>query len=79
MSKKLYRINELASTKGSQGVLPISAATVWRLLKGGNFPKPFRISNMSTVWDSDDIDKWIDEQKALGYTKHPNTSVKPEE
>ena len=77
MSKVLYRINELKSTAEKRGVLPFSSATIWRLLKRGSFPQPFRISPQCLVWDSDDIDKWIDEQKTVEYVKKPNPSSKP--
>ena len=75
MSKTLYRVNELASTKGKRGVLPLSAATIWRLVKLGEFPKPFTIALNTTVWDSDDVDKWIESRKKIEYTPHCNATA----
>ena len=57
MSMRVVRIEELASTpaKGGkpahQGILPISAATVWRWVRDNpDFSKPFKLGPSVTAW-----------------------------
>ena len=59
MSQKLIRMAQLASTPKSKGKLPVSPATVWRLVREGKFPKPFKLSDSITVFDEDEIDAHI--------------------
>ena len=40
-------------------VLPVGAATVWRWVKAGTFPKPLKLSKRITVWPVGDIKKWL--------------------
>ena len=44
-------------------LLPFSAPTLWRKVKGGTFPKPFKLSDRVTVWTARDIRAWIVAQK----------------
>lgn len=80
MSKTLYRIKDLASTANKRGVVPYSSASIWRLVKLEQFPKPFKLGEMCTVWDSADIDQWIDQQKAADLVYRPQPmNNKPKE
>ena len=41
-------------------ILPFSAATLWRKVKSGEFPKPIRLSKRITAWRVEDIRIWLD-------------------
>lgn len=64
MAQRVIRINDLASTKGKPGVLPVSPATVWRWASdpASEFPKPFSIGPNTTVWDLDQVEAFISKQ-----------------
>jgi predicted DNA-binding transcriptional regulator AlpA len=38
--------------------LPLSHATIWRLVGAGEFPKPFKIG-ASTMWDLAEVEAFI--------------------
>jgi predicted DNA-binding transcriptional regulator AlpA len=59
MSKRVIRISEIASTKEKSGKLPVSQATIWRWVKEGNFPKPFKLGERITVWNLEEIEIFI--------------------
>lgn len=59
MSKRVIRISELASTPAKEGKLPVSPATVWRWVREGKFPKPFKLGESVTVWDAAEVDGFI--------------------
>jgi predicted DNA-binding transcriptional regulator AlpA len=59
MSQKVIRISDLASTKISRGLLPVSPATIWRWVRQGKFPEPFKLGHSITVWDVKAIDTFI--------------------
>lgn len=42
--------------------IPISAATLWRWTRAGNFPKPVRLSDRVTGWRVGDVRAWIARQ-----------------
>jgi prophage regulatory protein len=62
MSQKVIRISELASTPTKPGRLPVSPATVWRWVREGKFPKPFKLGKSVTVWDLTAVDAFIERQ-----------------
>ncbi|PQP01249.1 transcriptional regulator [Massilia phosphatilytica] len=62
MSQRVIRISELASTKGKPGKLPVSPTTVWRWVREGRFPKPFKLGLSVTVWDADEVEAFISQQ-----------------
>jgi prophage regulatory protein len=37
----------------------LSPATIWRLTKTGKFPRPFRLTDAATAWDSSEVQKWL--------------------
>lgn len=65
MSQKVIRLSELASTPASAtkpakaGKLPVSPATIWRWVREGKFPKPFKLGACVTVWDAAEVDAFI--------------------
>lgn len=62
MSQRVIRISELASTPAKPGRLPVSPATVWRWVREGRFPKPFKLSDRVTVWNIADVDAFVARQ-----------------
>lgn len=59
MSQRVVRIAEIATTKARQGMLPVSPATIWRWVREGKFPKPFKLGSSVTVWDAADVEAFI--------------------
>lgn len=43
-------------------VLPFSAATLWRRVKSGEFPKPIKVDDSITAWRWADVRGWLDAQ-----------------
>ena len=64
MSQQVIRISDLASTKGKPGKLPVSPATVWRWVRDGKFPKPFKLGQSVTVWNAAEVEAFIAAQVA---------------
>ncbi len=56
---KTIRINELATVNGKAGKLPVSPSTIWRWVKDGTFPKPFKLGSGTTVWDVKAVDAYL--------------------
>jgi predicted DNA-binding transcriptional regulator AlpA len=44
-------------------VIPISKSTLWRKVARGAFPKPIKLSEKITVWRTEDIEDWFNEQE----------------
>lgn len=40
-------------------LLPFSAATLWRKVAAGDFPKPHKISERVTGWRVEDVRQWF--------------------
>lgn len=49
------RLNQLLST----AVIPFSAATAWRRVREGTFPRPVRVSPQVTAWRVGEIRQWL--------------------
>lgn len=59
MEPKLVRLSQIASTPTKAGILPVSPATVWRWVRDGKFPQPFKLSAGVTAWYAADVEKFI--------------------
>lgn len=59
MSSRVIRIADIASTKNRAGLLPVSPNTIWRWVREGHFPKPYKLGPCVTVWDAEAIDAFI--------------------
>lgn len=59
MSQRVIRVADLATTKGKEGLLPVSPATVWRWVREGKFPKPFKLGDSVTVWNASEVEAFI--------------------
>lgn len=40
--------------------IPFSPATLWRKVKDGTFPAPYRISERVTAWRVEDVRAWME-------------------
>lgn len=59
MALRVLRLQQLATTKGRPGLLPVSPATVWRWVRDGKFPAPFKLGEGTTVWDAARVEAFI--------------------
>ena len=59
MSQRVIRVAEIATTKNRKGILPVSPATIWRWVREGKFPKPFKLGDSVTVWDAAEVEAFI--------------------
>jgi prophage regulatory protein len=59
MKSRVIRIAEIATTPTKPGILPVSPATIWRWVRDGKFPQPFKIGVRTTVWNYDEIQAYI--------------------
>ena len=60
------RLNELATVNGKAGKLPVSPATIWRWVRNGTFPKPFKLGASVTVWDVEAVDRFLAQRADAG-------------
>lgn len=68
VAQRVIRINELATTPAKAGKLPVSPATIWRWVREGKFPKPFKLGQSVTVWDLAQVEAFM-AQRAKESTK----------
>lgn len=47
----------------SPNPLPFSAPTLWRKVKDGSFPKPYKLGQRITCWRVGDIRAWMTAQQ----------------
>jgi prophage regulatory protein len=59
MSQRVIRVADIATTKHRAGLLPVSPATIWRWVREGKFPKPFKLGDSVTVRDAAAIEGFI--------------------
>lgn len=59
MNKIVLRISDIASTPTKTGLLPVSKATIWRWVKTGTFPAPFKLGAGVTGWYAVEVDEFI--------------------
>lgn len=48
-------------------IVPFSAATVWRKVKTGQFPKPVKLSDRVTAWRLQDVREWMEIQELATF------------
>jgi prophage regulatory protein len=71
IQQRVYRIATLATTKVRKGdstetrigLLPVSRATLWRWIRDGKFPQPFKLGENCTVFDAVEVDAWLATRK----------------
>lgn len=45
-------------------IVPFSAATLWRRVSSGQFPKPVRLSERVTGWRVSDVKAWLEKHQS---------------
>jgi len=53
-------MNRLIRKKELLNITGLSIASIYRLIKKGEFPKQVRISENSIAWRESDINEWLD-------------------
>lgn len=48
------------------GIVPFSAATLWRRVKSGEFPAPVKLSARVTAWRLQDVREWMESRTTEG-------------
>jgi predicted DNA-binding transcriptional regulator AlpA len=56
---RYVRIGQIASRPGHEGMLPVSAPTLWRWVKLGTFPTPIKLGPQTTAWRVEDVEGWL--------------------
>ena len=46
------------------GILPCSRSSLWRWVKEGRFPAPFKLGNRMTAWRASDVAAWLASREA---------------
>lgn len=59
MKPQIIRISQLATTPAKSGILPVSPATIWRWVRDGKFPKPFKLGASVTGWYAHEIEAFV--------------------
>lgn len=49
--------------KGLLNLVGFSAATLWRKVKAGTFPKPVKLGQNMTAWRYEEVQAWMGAQK----------------
>jgi predicted DNA-binding transcriptional regulator AlpA len=45
--------------------IPVSQPTLWRMVKDGNFPAPYKLSERVTAWRVEDVRNWMKERQKM--------------
>mgnify|MGYP003387649128 CR=1 FL=1 len=48
------------------GIVPVSSATLWRMVKTGDFPEPIKLTKRCTAWKVEDIRAWMEAKNSKG-------------
>jgi excisionase family DNA binding protein len=40
----------------------LSLPTLWRLRKGGQFPRPFRVGGRRLLWKRSEVENWLERE-----------------
>jgi len=47
-------------------IIPVSRATLWRMVAAGDFPRPIRLSKRIAAWRRIEVNQWLDSRKSGG-------------
>ncbi len=63
---RFVRMAQLVGDKDANvhGLVPLSAATIWRMVKAGAFPAPVKLGKNSTAWRLSDVEAWVESRPA---------------
>ena len=59
----MQKITKLITKKEVARILGVSSSTVFRWSNSGHLLKPFLLGPNRTVWDLDELNKWIEDRK----------------
>lgn len=54
-------VKQLSARSASRGIIGVSANTIWKWIRQGQFPAGLKIGS-NTFWRASDIQKWLDLQ-----------------
>lgn len=60
---RIVRMKQLASTPEKEGLIPVSASTIWRWISEGTFPKGHRFGPKTTAWYEAEVISWLEERR----------------
>ena len=55
---------KILSRREVAAIFGVSVVTLWRMVRRGMFPAPFRISPGRVGWRASTVERWIDQQEA---------------
>lgn len=61
--------------KGLLAVVPLSWSTIDRMERSGEFPQRFWITDRRCAWNSEEVERWLDQRQAKSTTAY--TGKKP--
>lgn len=53
-------MNEIIKLSKVKGMVPLSAASIYRLIKKGEFPKQIKLGERSSGWILEEVEQWIE-------------------
>lgn len=71
-NRRVYRPGHLANTPATktkpqhQGLLGVSLPTLWRWVRDGYLPKPYKLGPNTTVFCADEIDAFLEVRRTEG-------------
>ena len=54
--------NQIIKLPTVKGIVPLSTATIYRLIKQGKFPKQIKLSERSSGWVLEEVEQWLEEK-----------------
>jgi predicted DNA-binding transcriptional regulator AlpA len=68
--RRYVRLAQLVGNRNATppipGILPVSAATIWRAIRRGDMPAPIKLGPRTTVWDLAAIERWLESKRRPG-------------
>ena len=46
-------------------VLPFKKSWLWQASRTGRFPRPFKLTERTTVWHRDEVLAWLDQRSSI--------------
>jgi len=71
MNQKFYRVKDIVGDhrRGLPGILPISRAAWYAGVSEGRFPKPVKLSKMTSAWRASDINALVERLNNGGWAE----------
>jgi len=55
-------MNKIIKLSKVKNKVPLSTASIYRLIKKGAFPKQIKLSERSSGWVLEEVEQWLEEQ-----------------